>query len=78
MDHDLDGNLQAVFAAVGDCTASFRFSTSSVIKTHSALLRQDVSSILTHLDSRLAASAFYPSVTPISDPLDPGAAPPPS
>lgn len=78
MDRDLDQYLRAIFAAVGDQTAGLRSSKPNVVETHSATLRTDVSSTLTHLDGRLAALASEHSVTTSSSLLGPGEAPPPS
>lgn len=78
MDHDIDSYLQVVFAAVRDCTPSFRSETSNFVDTLSAVLCQGVSSILTHLDSHLTASASDPPVTASSDPMGSVAALPPS
>lgn len=55
MDCDLDSYLRSVFAVVHDHMASFRFATFNVVKTHSALLCQDIPSIFMHLYGRLAA-----------------------
>lgn len=78
MDSDVEDYFPAISAKVHEFTAGFRSETSNVVKTHSATLRQDVSSILTHLDTRLAATISDPSVRTSSVPFVPGAARPPS
>lgn len=78
MDRDLDDGFRAVFSALRDLTPGFHSATSSVVETHIGTLHRDVSSILTHLDGRLADSAFQPSVKTSSDPLGPGIVLPPS
>lgn len=55
LDRDLDVYLPAMFAALHDRTASFRSAKPSIVKTPSATLCQDASSIITHLHARLAA-----------------------
>lgn len=77
MERDIDFSLQAAFAAGRDRTAGLHSATSHVVEAQSATLRQDASFILTHLDSRQAASTSEPSIAMCSDPLGPGAASPP-
>lgn len=55
----------------------FRSATFSVGGTNSATLREDVSSILMHLDGRQVALSFEPSVTTSSDLLGRSKARPP-
>lgn len=78
VDHDFDVYLWVVFAVVHDRTDGFLSATSSVVETNHATLHQDVSAILTNLDSRLAASTLYPPVTTSPNPLSRGAALSPS
>lgn len=72
MDHDLDDYSQVVFAAVHDRMVCFQSTTSRVVGTHSAMLRQDGSYIITHLDDHLAASASRPPATTSYCTLGPG------
>lgn len=74
----LEDYWRGILRAALDSTAGYCFATSEVVETPSATLRQDVSSIFTHLDGRLAALAFEPSAKASSDLLDPGEALPPS
>lgn len=78
VNHDLDVYLLLMFTAVRNRTACFRSATCSVVVTHSATLRKDVSSIRTHLDGFLAALALKASFRISSDALEPGDALPPS
>lgn len=59
--------MRVVIAAVRNRTAGFRSVTPKVVERHRETLCQDFSSILTHLDSLLAASAPNPLVKTSSD-----------
>lgn len=74
MGGDLDVYLQAIFAAVRDCTVVFCSATSNVVETHGATLRQDVLSTPTHLGGRLEALAAETLITTASDSLGTGEA----
>lgn len=55
IDGDIDDYLLVIFPTLCDRTIVFRSATSNVVKTHSATLGWDASSILLHVDGRLAA-----------------------
>lgn len=70
--------LQKLFAAVHDHAAGVRSSTPNIFRTDSVTLRQDVPSIITNFDGRLAAFASKLLVKTSSDPLGLREATPPS
>lgn len=55
---DLDVYLRAIFTAGRNCTSDFLYPTSSVVERHISTILQDILSILTHLHSSLAPSAW--------------------
>lgn len=77
MDCNLDVYFWGIINAARDHAACFRSAKFNVVESLSAMLRQDVSSILAHLDNLLAASTSKPLAILSSSPLGPGNATPP-
>lgn len=75
-DQNSDVYLRAIFAAVCERTDRFCSATSNAVKNDSAMLQQDVSSILTLFPGCLAALPSELSVSTSSDLLGPGDASP--
>lgn len=71
MDLDLDTRFRVIFTAVLDSRGGFHFATSKVVDTSCATPRQHVSSIMTHVNDRLAPLASESSVPFSSHFLDP-------